>query len=294
MQGIDIASYQAGIDLSSVPCDFAIVKATQGTGYTNPDCSRAVEQCLALGKPVGVYHYVSGAGARQEADFFVDSCAGWVGRVMLCLDWEEVQNPAWGDETYLREVARRVIERTGNPPVIYVQQSRMAAVKPVASALNCGLWIAQYASMSPTGYQDAPWNEGAYGCAIRQYTSSGVLDNWGGRLDLNKFYGDADAWAAYAGASGKETTQAAPVAEDYLTSFARSVIAGNFGNGVANRTNQLYHYLQDKVNETLAGRSNSAVDIAFARAIIAGEYGNGEDRKSRIYDAVQDRVNELS
>ena len=43
LNGIDIASYQTGLDFSKVPCDFAIIKATQGTGYTNPDCVRAVE-----------------------------------------------------------------------------------------------------------------------------------------------------------------------------------------------------------------------------------------------------------
>nr|DAE89984.1 MAG TPA: hypothetical protein [Caudoviricetes sp.] len=31
LNGIDIASYQTGIDLSVVPCDFVIVKATEGT-----------------------------------------------------------------------------------------------------------------------------------------------------------------------------------------------------------------------------------------------------------------------
>ena len=50
MQGIDISGWQAGIDLGSVPCDFAIVKATEGTGYVNPDCDRAVQQCIELGK----------------------------------------------------------------------------------------------------------------------------------------------------------------------------------------------------------------------------------------------------
>ena len=29
MNGIDIASYQTGIDLGVVPCDFVIVKATE-------------------------------------------------------------------------------------------------------------------------------------------------------------------------------------------------------------------------------------------------------------------------
>ena len=31
MNGIDVASYQTGIDLSVVPCDFVIVKATEGS-----------------------------------------------------------------------------------------------------------------------------------------------------------------------------------------------------------------------------------------------------------------------
>ena len=39
-------------------------------------------------------------------------------------------------------------------------------------------WVAQYADMNATGYQDAPWNEGAYDCAIRQYSSCGRLDGW--------------------------------------------------------------------------------------------------------------------
>lgn len=44
MNGIDIASYQTGINLSVVPCDFVIVKATEGTGYVNPDYTRAYTQ----------------------------------------------------------------------------------------------------------------------------------------------------------------------------------------------------------------------------------------------------------
>ena len=31
LNGIDIASYQAWLDLSKVPCDFVIIKVTQGT-----------------------------------------------------------------------------------------------------------------------------------------------------------------------------------------------------------------------------------------------------------------------
>jgi len=41
MNGIDISSHQAGINLEIVPCDFVIIKATEGTEYVNPDCDRA-------------------------------------------------------------------------------------------------------------------------------------------------------------------------------------------------------------------------------------------------------------
>ena len=39
MQGVDVASYQTGIDFSKVSCDFAIIKATEGTSYVNPACN---------------------------------------------------------------------------------------------------------------------------------------------------------------------------------------------------------------------------------------------------------------
>lgn len=50
MNGIDISSWQSGIDLAKVPCDFVIIKATEGLTYVNPDCDRAYQQGLKLGK----------------------------------------------------------------------------------------------------------------------------------------------------------------------------------------------------------------------------------------------------
>lgn len=197
MQGIDIASYQSGIDLSVVPCDFAIVKATEGMGYINSDCSRAVEQCISLNKCFGVYHYVNGSGAVEEADYFVDNCSNWIGKGIFAIDWEAGGNAAWGNEGYLEEVVRRVAERIGVPPVIYA--SAGAFPWDVASRNNCATWVAQYADTNPTGYQDNPWNEDAYTCSIRQYASTGSLPGWDGSLDLNKTYFDENGWNAIAG-----------------------------------------------------------------------------------------------
>lgn len=196
MQGIDISSYQAGIDLTRVPCDFIIVKATQGAGYMNPDCVRAVEQALAAGKYVGVYHYIDGSGVG-EADFFVDQISGWVGRVLVCLDWEPGSNSRWGDLGYLGAVIDRVRERAGRPPVVYA--SSAAFPWQTCADRDCGAWVAQYADMTQTGYQDHPWNEGSYQCDIRQYSATGRLPGWDGDLDLDLAYISREQWLACIG-----------------------------------------------------------------------------------------------
>lgn len=204
MQGIDISGWQKDLDLAQVPCDFAIIKATQGVGYVSPACDPHVQQAIALGKPFGFYHYVDGAGATAEADFFVDNCADYFGKGIPCIDWESIQNAAWGNTDYLMELVQRVIDRTGVKPLIYASAS--AFPWDVAQALDCGAWVAQYASDKPTGYQDSPWNEGAYACAIRQYSSCGRLDGYNGNLDLDKFYGDAGSWRKYVGAASDQPT----------------------------------------------------------------------------------------
>ena len=203
LNGIDIASYQSGIDLTVVPCDFVIIKATQGTGYVNPDCDRAYQQAKRAGKLRGTYHYVGGGNAVAEADYYVNNIKGYIKDGLLAIDWEAEQNGAWGNEAYLEQLVRRVIERTGVKPLIYSMASRYAQVAAVAKKLDCGLWIAEYADMNPTGYQAHPWREGAYGCAIRQYASTGRLNGWGGDLDLNIAYLTRDQWAKYVNPGGK-------------------------------------------------------------------------------------------
>ena len=198
LNGIDISNWQAGIDLSVVPCDFVISKATEGCWYVSADCARQVEQALGLGKCVGVYHYANGGDAVSEADFFVNNCANWVGRVVWCLDWEAQGNGLFGSgvsaQRWIRSFCDRVYGRTGSQPIVYVGASMLDDVRNIGDR---GLWVAQYANMDATGYQDTPWNEGAYVCAIRQYSSNGRLAGYSGSLDLDKFYGDVDAWNAY-------------------------------------------------------------------------------------------------
>ena len=292
LNGIDIASYQAGLDFSKVPCDFAIIKATQGTGYTNPDCVRAVEQAMSLGKGVGVYHYISGGNAVAEANFFIDSILNWVGKVMICLDWELDQNSAWGNESYLEQVILQVIARTGVFPMIYAPASRYNQVAEVAKRHNCGLWIAQYADMNPTGYQNTPWNEGAYTCAIRQYSSAGRLNGWNGNLDLNKFYGSLDDFKKYYGSSSSAPSKPSTSGPSGTTlQLATWTMEGKYGDGADRKKNlgSRYDEVQNFINHISSADVNTLVNEVYA-----GMYGDGLTRHTVLgsrYDEVQDTIN---
>lgn len=285
LQGIDVSSWQSGIDVTKVPCDFVITKATQGVNYVNPDCDRVIQQCIKIGKPFGVYHYVDGSGAVAEADYFVNNSRGYIGKAVLAIDWESGDNKAWGNYGYLDTLVARVITVTGVRPMIYAQASVYASVAPIAKKYNCAIWCAQYANMTATGYQDKPWNEGAYACAIRQYSSAGRLPGWAGNLDLNKFYGDANAWAKYAGASGAQASAPAPAPKpvDPLAGksdnqLADEVIAGRFGDGDARRKalGSRYAAVQKLVNQKLthksAGRTYT-VRAGDTLSGIAAKYG---------------------
>lgn len=276
LQGIDVSSWQSGIDVSKVPCDFVVEKATQGTGYVNPDCDRVIQQCIKLGKCWGTYHYVDGSGAQAEADYYVDNVKGYIGKGVLAIDWESGSNKAWGNYGYLDTLVNRVIERTGVRPMIYAQASVYAQVAAVAQKYNCAVWVAQYANMNHTGYQATPWNEGAYTCAIRQYSSAGRLTGWNGNLDLNKFYGDAVAWAKYAGATGVATvTTAAPTAP----SVPQIAVDGVIGAATVRRW-------QSVMGTTVDGVVSNQLTVNYRPALVAVNH-NKPYGQSQLVKAVQ-------
>lgn len=295
MNGIDIASYQTGIDLNVVPCDFVIVKATEGTGYMNPDFTRAYAQAKNAGKCLGIYHYANGGDYQKEADYFLDRIGKRVGEAILCLDWEGKNNPAFGssDFAWCKSWLDYVYQKTGVRPLLYCSQSVAYRFSNIG---NYGLWIAQYADMNQTGYQDKPWNEGAYSCAIRQYSSCGRLNGWGGNLDLDKFYGDKDAWNKYAG-KGNATKPAETPKPTVNTpggstlDLVVGVMQGKYGDG-DNRKNALgtrYTEVQSFIDHIYSASVDTLVN-----EVKAGKYGNGDTRKIVLgsrYTEVQNKIN---
>lgn len=250
MNGIDISSWQTGIDLTAVPADFVIIKATEGTGYVNPDCDRAYQQAKQAGKLRGVYHYANGGNATAEADYFLANIEGYIKDAILCLDWESQNNALCGTggpaRTWIANWCNRIVEKTGVKPLIYASASLYSEVSGIG---DYGLWIAQYADNSETGYQDTPWNEGAYDCAIRQYSSHGRLSGWNGNLDLNKAYMDATAWGKYANPAGGSTAPVTPskpaTPAPQPSTVTYTVQPGDTLSGIAAAYNTTYQHLAE-------------------------------------------------
>lgn len=209
LKGIDISSAQSGMNVATVDADFVIIKATQGTNYVNPYCNKHYQQAKAANKLRGVYHYANGGNALDEAAFFLKNASGYVKDAILCLDWESNlggghKNPYFRSSyapTWIKIWCNEIYKKTGVKPLVYIQQSALSDVKGIG---DYGLWIAQYSSTAATGYQDTPWNEGKYSCAIRQYSSNGRIAGYSGPLDLDKFYGDKAAWNKYANPSASK------------------------------------------------------------------------------------------
>lgn len=304
MNGIDISAWQGdeNINLSKVPFDFCIVKATEGTSYKNRYFAAHCDAVLKKKKLLGAYHYANGGDVQKEADYFLAYCKKYIGKAVLVLDWEAKNNHLFGvkDLEWCLQWCSYVQKKTGIKPLIYIQKSAMDAVKKA----GYNLWVAQYPDYEQTGYQAHPWNEGAYNCIIRQYTSVGRLSGYAGNLDLNKAYISAASWNKQAGKVKK--TSASTTAKKSVNTLAREVLAGKWGNGT-DRKNRLakagydYSKVQAAVNKLVKTSQITQDKIinAVAHEVIDGRWGNGQERIDRLkaagYDPnkIQKRVNEL-
>ena len=237
LSGIDISNWQSDIDAGAVAGDFVICKATEGTGYVSPSCNKQYQSAKKAGKKLGVYHYANGGDYKAEADYFIKNIKGYIGEAILCLDWESQNNPKFNsgqDKTWVKNWCDYVYQQTGVKPLVYVSASYRNLVNGIG---DYGLWVAQYADNNTTGYQSTPWNEGAYSCAIRQYSSHGRISGYGGNLDLDKFYGDKAAWDKYANPSGaaspstNEAEEGMALSYPYAAAEIMEHLCNHNGNG---------------------------------------------------------------
>lgn len=208
LNGIDIASWQAGIDVTAVEADFIIIKVSSGTSYINPYWREWAEQVLACGKLLGLYHYAceydSEPGGKAEAEFFLEQVKDFVGKAIFFLDWEA--HACDMPVSYAKAWLDKVAKETNSTPMFYgyasnVNNTDYSAIKKYP------LWMASYLDRyaGGYGYVDNPvntWDTGVWnGMTIYQYASTREIPGYGDRLDVNVFYGSREDWIKYANGS---------------------------------------------------------------------------------------------
>lgn len=201
---IDVSSWQTGINVTTSGAQIVVAKATEGIGYVNSDCDRVVQDALAAGQGVGVYHFAhTENNALSEANYFIDNTRGYVGKgIVPILDWEP--SAPW-DTGWALTWLKTVEAAWGTKPVIYMNQSTENSYDwSAVVAGDYGLWIAAYTlgytpiyGFNPPAAQPTLYHWPF--AAAWQYTSTGYVGDWGGALDLSVVYGDLDTWYAYAG-----------------------------------------------------------------------------------------------
>jgi GH25 family lysozyme M1 (1,4-beta-N-acetylmuramidase) len=213
LNGIDIASYQGDMDISKVSADFVIVKATQGTDYTNPYFSKQTQATLAAGKKLGVYHFIdvsSGEGSMaQQAQYFVNTIKSYIGQAVLVLDWENTNTGSDAlrkGPSYAKQFLDEVYRLTGVRALIYMSQGVTSTYDwSSVAAAGYKLWVASYPKdyQNRTGYVSNPTpistNYGAWSSpTIWQYSDSTKVSGYSNGVDVDAFYGTTAYWDSLA------------------------------------------------------------------------------------------------
>lgn len=201
---IDVSSWQTGINVTNTGAQIVVAKATEGMGYVNADCDRVVQDALAAGQGVGVYHFAhTENSAVNEANYFIDNTRGYIGKgIVPILDWEP--SAPW-DTGWALTWLRTVEAAWGTKPIIYTYQYVENSYDwSNVVRENYGLWIASYTlgdtpiyGFNPPAVQPILRN---WPFAVAwQYTGNGYVNGWNGGVDLSIVYGDLNTWHAYAG-----------------------------------------------------------------------------------------------
>lgn len=182
MKGIDISSWQAGIDLERLGIDFAILKISEGKTWADPQFDTFYTQAKV---PVGAYvfsHATTIQDAEQEADKALSLLNGRYCPLGVYMDVEAAEQLMLSD-TQLTDVVKafcNVIRAGGYIAGVYGSEGNLWA-KVRQSSLDGGtlVWVAKWSSMRPS-----------MPCDIWQYTDQARLDFYSGNLDGDEAVSD--------------------------------------------------------------------------------------------------------
>ena len=315
-KGIDISYFQGNIDFKKVKADgidFIIPRCGYGKSNKDSKFSEYVAGALAAGIEVpGIYHFsyaLNEENAREEARQAVKFAqeAGLPKETIIFFDLE------YDSVDYAKRYAvnldkARCIAHTnafcqevqshGYRTGIYANQDYLNRMYDDATIKKYIFWYAN-------------WNGGktpSVKCAFHQWSEKGRVNGINGNVDMDYYYGGADAPAKK------------PMTPEEIEKIAKEVLDGKYGNGNERRSKLSlagydYNAVQKRINELVAELEKAKAEASepvneepkptpkftteeMVQKVINGEYGNGDERKQKLeaegydYRKIQNAVNQ--
>jgi lysozyme len=241
LSGQDISSFQGIIDWDTYRknSNFAIIQATEGVGFTDPQFLRNQSEVRRVRLPHGFYHlcYPQLNQPQAEADYFLTTLKTIQEGEFLALDFEEgaAQPVAWA-KAFLDYVSTRL---NGYKPLIYMDLSHMNTYdwSPVVQA-GYGLWLAQYNNTPDVTDPLKYWSV----IAFHQWTNAQTVPGIPNKVDGDAFFGDNAALAAY----GYKVTPPPVLQPNYQAFYTaiKDIIAKDGPFQARNEVNQIKALIQ--------------------------------------------------
>jgi GH25 family lysozyme M1 (1,4-beta-N-acetylmuramidase) len=182
IKGIDVSGYQSATpNLSGA--DFCFIKATEGTGYTNPRMVAQAKAARAAGVVVGFYHYLHAGNLTAQAAYFVKQAASVAGDI-LWVDWEESGVSSADKDAFVREVQR--LRGKDHRVGLYCNTSYWTT-RDKSGFYGDALWIAVYNGKPGNPGIKAAWSFHQYtdkpvDTSVSTFTSRAALRAWAGKV----------------------------------------------------------------------------------------------------------------
>lgn len=209
--GIDISHYQTShIDWAKVADAanrFAIIKASEASGYLDPDRLIDFAGAKAAGLYVGIYHFANPAGSgAKQAQLLWDACGDTMPDLPPVLDLE-VMNSTGAAQVlqFVRDFIAECEQTFGRKPIMYTGAWFFNALdaSDAVDLAECPLWIAEYAhgndwTPAPTDHPAIlkPWGAA---WTLWQFSGGAHVDGVPGKCDRDVFNGDEAALRALCG-----------------------------------------------------------------------------------------------
>ena len=173
------------IDAFMGASDFAVLKATQGTGYTDPKYDNRAQACKEHGVPFWAYMFMTRNGSAEDQVAHLLDVAG-DGYVGLCIDAEDYKGTR-PTRAQVQEAYDAITSR-GIKCMVYYMDGEAGDYHGIAGGDLGADWIARY------GRNDGTYNrDPSTACDLHQYTEKGRMPGVSGDCDLSRVTGTGKA-----------------------------------------------------------------------------------------------------